>query len=222
MVKVLPVIAEIKGLGKIVEVYGEFHTNLRDLKEGGARLISPRDEAYARLQTRGKENIGQNFGTRTTSGFEYLKEQLPILRLNSRLMNPLLAVRAAKANRAGNYFYVDSNNYKESLSLATKDKNKDPIKRNVIILPSRDSFTMSPEENWETFESILKDQAIPYFEFNGSINVYPIDKEIVDTRNGTILSGLWFRSIGGRSGFYGYCGKNLDKVNRTVRGLFPF
>jgi len=220
MAKVLSVIAEVKGLGKVVEVYGEFYTNLKELKKGGARLISPRDEAYARLQTRGKENIGQNLGTRTSAGFEYVKRQLPICRLNSRLMDPILAKLASKVNRAGNYFHTDSTkNYEESLKQAEEDKNKEPIKRKVIILPSRSSFAMSPEENWEIFESILKDQAKPYFEFTGPINVCPVEKNIVDAQDGTILTGLWFRSIGGRSGLYGYCGRNIGNVNRKVRGV---
>jgi len=216
----LSILAEVKGLGKVVEVYGEFYNNLKYLKEGGAKLISPRNEAYARLQTRGRENIGQNFGTRTSAGLEYAKNQLPILRLNSRLLKPRLAKLSVRANKSGNYFNTNSTRmYEESLKQAERDKNKKPVDRNVILLPSRGPFVMNLEENLETLESILKEQAKPYFEFNGAINFYPVDKDIIDSQNGTLLTGMWFRSIGGKSGLYGSCGRNISKIKRNVRGV---
>jgi hypothetical protein len=216
----LPVLANIKDLGIIVEARNDFYKELNQLKEDRASLISPRDEAYARLQTRGKENIGKEYGTWTTAGFEYIKGELPILRLNSRLLNPNLAKQAVEANINGNYFSTDSTKeYELSLKQAQKDKNKDPIERNVIILPSRNNFRISGKENREISEAILKDQAEPYFELNNSpITVYPVSSETVDNQNGTILTQLWFRNLGGGSGFLG-SGRYLggDSVARGVR-----
>ena len=86
----LKVVANVEGLGKIVEIRGDFYSQLQQLQELGINPISPRDEAYARLKTRatgviydttGKENIGMSTGTKTSAGFEYVKGKLPILRL---------------------------------------------------------------------------------------------------------------------------------------------
>ena len=187
----LPVIADVEGLGKIVEANSDFYTNLQLLTEEGARPISPRDEAYARLKTRGKENIGKLYGTRTSAGFEYVKGELPILRLDSRLLNPELARLAVEANRQERYFCTDSaREYEDSLKQAEKDRSKEPKDRNVIILPSRNPFEISDEENWDVFESISKDQARAYFKLNGSIIIFPVNTSYVDSQNGTLLTQM--------------------------------
>jgi len=215
----LPVIAKVDKLGKIVEVCSDFYVELQQLKDSGARLISPRDEAYARLHTRGKENIGQVYGTRTISGFEYAKGRLPIFRVNSRLNDPKLAKLAVEANKARNYFHTESTKeYEESLKQAEKEKSKEPKKRNIMVLPSRDAFTISDKENWDIFEMIFKDQAKPYFEYNGPITVYPIHKGTVDEQDGTILNVLWFRSYEGASLLYGFS-RNINHDDRA-RGVF--
>lgn len=215
----LPVIADVKGLGKIVEVCNEFNMELRQFAESGARLISPRDEAYARLQTLRKENIGKVYGTRTTSGFEYARGQFPIFRVTSRLVDPKLAKQAVRANRNAKYFHTSTTKeYEDSLKQAEKDRNKDPIDRNFIVLPSREAFRISDKENWEIYEVALKDQAKPYFNYNGPIIVYPIFKGEVDEQPGTILNVLWFRALGGASLFYGFS-RSLNDDDRA-RGVF--
>ena len=217
MANQLRVIAEVEGLGKVVETLADFYTELGQLNDGGARLISPRNEAYARLQTRGKEGIGKFYGTWTTGGFEYAKEQLPIFRVKSRLTSRL-AELAVEANRGGNYFHTGSTKeYEASLVQAEKDKNKEPEKRNVIILPSREKFTMSDKENWEVYQAILKDQSKSYFEFNGPITVYPMGKKIVDSQDGTILTALGFANLGSESSFFGN-GRDLD-IGSRARGV---
>ena len=97
-------------------------------------MISPRDEAYLRLRTRKKENIGESYGTRTSAGFECIKGENPIIRLSSRLNNQRLAKLAVEANRQGNYFSTNSTKeYEGSLEQVKKDKGKNPTKRNVIL-----------------------------------------------------------------------------------------
>jgi hypothetical protein len=207
----LDIIADVEGLGRIVEAKSDFYTELQQLKEANARLISPRNEAYARIHTQGKENIGKSYGTRTSAGFEYAKAQLPIFRVKSRLTNLKLAKLAVEANSAGNYFHTDSTKeYRDSLEQAEKDNSKEPVKRNVIVLPSRSEFTMSDKQNWEIYQAILKDQAKPYFELNGPIEVYPLDEKIVDVQDGTILTHLWFWGLDGGSGFGGCDGGLCD------------
>ena len=214
----LSVIAEVEGLGKIVQANADLYTELKQLREAGARLISPRDEAYARLQTRKKENIGKNYGTRTSAGFEYIKKENPIFRLSSRLNNQGLAKLAVEANRQENYFHTNSTKeYEDSLKQAEKDKDKDPTKRNVIILPLRTNFTMSDKENWEIYQAILKDQARPYFELNGPITIYPVSFKKVDSQDGTILTNLWFLSLDVGSDFVGD-DWNLNDGDGAARG----
>jgi hypothetical protein len=229
----LPIIADIKDLGKIVESFSDFYTNLKQLRANRAHLISPGDEAYVRLATKGKENIGKPYGTWTSAGFEYIKNELPILNLKSRLLNYELAKQAVGANRNNKYFNTNSTvEYEKSLKQAEKDNNKDLKDRNIIILPSRDQFTISDKQNWEVLETILKDQAKPYFEFNGPITVYPIDKNIVDKQNGTILTQLWFGDLDYGSGFDGVSrgllndggarGVKKESGKATSRKILPY
>ena len=98
-----------------------------------------------------------------------------------------------------------------------KDKNKDPMDRSVIILPSRNNFRISCKENKEISEAILKDQAEPYFELNnGPITVYPVSSETVDKQNGTILTQLWFGNLVSGSAFDGY---RFLVIGNRVRGV---
>ena len=214
----LPVIADIEGLGKIVETVADFYTELQQLKEAGAILISPRDEAYARLRTRGREDIGRSYGTRTSSGFEYARHQLPILRLESRLLAPELAQSFVKANREWKDFNTSSTReYEKSLAQAQADLNKSPKERGVIVLPSINIFTISNKENWEIYEAIFKDQAEPYFELNGSINVRPVNPIDVDSQDGTLLTQMWFRDLDVRSELIG--GDRVLDLGNRLRGV---
>ena len=200
----LKILANVGGLGEVVESCADFYTQLTQLRQEGARLITPRDEAFARLNTKGKENIGRFYGTRTSAGFEYVKEQLPIFRVESRLNDLKLAKAAVEANRALSFFSTESTKeYEESLEQAQKEQQqgKPPAKRSVIVLPSRDTFTITDKENWEVLETILKDQAKPYFELNGPIKVYQIAKGTIDSQEGTILNCLWFGYLDVGSGF---------------------
>jgi len=216
----LPVIVRVPGLGDIVELTCEFSTQLQRLHDSGARLIDARDEAYARLQTLGKENIGQVLGTRTSAGFEYAKGQLPLFRVRSRVDSPAVARRLVEANTARRYYSTDTTaEYEESALEAAIDLDKPPAEGSVVILPSRDPFIISDKKHWDIYEAVLKDQARPYFEYNGPIPVYPICKEEVDSQNGTILTVLWFRSAEGASILYGYS-RNLNHDDRA-RGVIP-
>ena len=123
-------ITYVKGLGNVMQSSGDFSANLKDI---GRRIISPRDEAYARLATDGKENIGQSTGTWTSAGLEYAKGELPVFNPFSRLLNLKLARQAVEANRAGRYFNTEARaEYDKSLKQAQK-------KKSALVLPSRDS-----------------------------------------------------------------------------------
>jgi len=195
-------LATVKGLGTVKQADGNFYECLQEL--GSTQLIKTRDEAYARLQTRRNKNVGQSQGTWTRTGFEYVAGKLPIVRVdNSRLLNKQLAKRAVKSNSNGNYFHTSSTaEYEESLELAEKDRNKDPAKRRVIVLPSRQDFTLDSADD-ETLQALLKDQAKPYFEMHGPMRVYLINSSTVDDQDGTLMTELWFDSTDYRSDLYG-------------------
>ncbi len=134
MVKTL---ANIKKLGNIVEVSGDFYSALQQLKEAGAELISPRDEAYARIATDRKEKIGRSYGTWTSAGFESAKDHFPLMRLSSRLLNPELAKQAVEANRKESYFTTETPDENwEIAEFALKDKAREyfDINKNPITL----------------------------------------------------------------------------------------
>ena len=82
-------LATVKGVGRVVEVSRNFYDNLNALRENFAKVISGRQEAIARMETAGAENIGKSYGTYINSGFEYAKGQMPILRLKSRLRSKI-------------------------------------------------------------------------------------------------------------------------------------
>ena len=101
-------IAYVKGVGQVVETRKNFYDELLEFQEAGAKLITPSQEMKARIRTAGKENIGKSYGTWTTAGFDYAKAELPLLKLNSRLLNPELARQAVEANRSNKYFSTQS------------------------------------------------------------------------------------------------------------------
>lgn len=209
----------VEGLGEVKQSDGDFFTNLRELE---GKIISPRDEAYARLRTKDTTQIGRHmgrvYGTWTTAGFEYAKSQPPILRLSSKLLNEELAKQAVQANRAGKYFSTETTKeYYESAQIAEKEAKTgiEPEKRSVILLPSRRQFTLSDTQNWEILQAILKDQAKPYFELNGPIIVYPVSPENIYLQDGTLLTQLCFFWLRYKSSFSG--GRGLDNDSRAHR-----
>jgi len=214
-------IIKVQGLGEIVEVGGDFTQILDQLNYYGATLISPRDEAYARLQTRDAERIGRSQGTWTRAGFEYVKGELPVLVRESKLLDPELARQAVEANRQGRHFATNSlDQYAQSLAIAKEDESKDPKDRRAIILPSDTNFITSLERSPEVLQFLLQDQAEQYFRFNceDPMNVYLVDRNTVPSKEGTTLTQLWFRYLGSRSGLNGNDRNlNCDDGSRGVR-----
>ena len=184
-------LATVKGVGRVVEVSRNFYDNLNALRENFAKVISGRQEAIARMETAGTENIGRSYGTYLNSGFEYAKGQMPVLRLKSRLLDPKLARLAVEANKQSRYFSTgDTQFYEESLKQAEKEvkEGREPWKRQVIVMLSRDLFAIKSDKNFDVLEFELRDPKLAkqYFEFNGSVpmDVYLVDKSTVDAQNG--------------------------------------
>ena len=204
-------IIQVEGLGEIVEVSGNYSDSLSRLASQGAKLISPRDEAYARIRAGPKlKDIGKLDGTLTSAGFEYAEGELPLLNLDSRLLSPELARLAVEANRQERLFSTDSTReYEESFEIAKEDEGKNPQERRVMVMPSKKTFGITQRENYEVLQFLLKDQADEYFRLNGLIQIttYLIDERNVP-KKGTALIQLLFSSFDYRS--------DLDGNNRSL------
>ena len=214
-------IAYVQGVGQIVETRKNFYEELIEFQEAGARLITPSQEMKARIKTAGKEDIGKSYGTWTTTGFQSIKEELPLLRLNSRLLNPKLARQAVEANRDNKYFSTQSTKeYEQSLTQAEKEKDREPWKKQILVLPSRDNFDITPEENFEVLQFLARNPKLAedYFKFHGShpITTYLVDKNTVDAQDGTLETQLWFGRLDYGSGFSGGGGLYYDNNARGV------
>jgi hypothetical protein len=203
-------LADIEGFGRVVELEADFYTELERAKRMGTLPITPRDEASVRLKTHGPNGIGRVVGTRTSAGFEEMKGEPPILRLESRLLNPELAkISLGKDERDKQRVYLPTGSvaeYEESFKQAKADLEKPPRERNVILFPSRNRIYLDKEENWDIYESIFKDQAESYFNLSGVICIAPLSvffPREFDSQNGTVLTQVWMRDIGGGSGLYG-------------------
>ena len=213
--KIMRRLGFVEGLGQVMQSEGDFYALLQDLK---GHLMTPREEAYARLATKDSTHIGQTKGIWTTAGFEYARGMMPILNLRSRLLNRTLAKRAIKANSAGRYFSTETTKeYEESAKEA--EGSLDPVDRTVIVLPSRTQFTLSDKENWDIMQAILKDQAKPYFEFNGPIEVYPVLAGDVDSQGGTLLTQLWVGGLDIRRSYFIGDGRGFN-LYHVARRLF--
>lgn len=209
-------LADVENLGQVVELCNDFYSCLQSLKRKKADLISPRDEAYAGIHTSEKEDIGKSCGTWTTFGFEYAKDSQPLLRRSSRLLDKKLAKLAVESNRNRKYFSTQTRQeYDDSLRQAEQDKRMSLSERQVLILPHREVF----EASSDILEFSLQDLAGEYYKFNGNnpIKVYPVNKDVVDSQDGTILTQLWFSRLGGRSDFGGN-GRDLY-VGGRARGV---
>ncbi len=237
----------VEGLGEVGTSIGNLATNVQDL---GARLISVRDDAYARIQTAGNEDIGRIEGTRigriegtrVCMVVTHLKGDYPVLEKKRKF--PLgLAKRLVEANFQGKYHSTSTSKaYDWVRKKADKEEQAgiDPAKRTAIVLPSRTSFVMSPDNNAEYYAFVFEDMADSdeqtgrqsYFQLNkGAINFYPIGVSIVDgekpnlltAQNGSIPNCVWLGSFGGRSNLggdrvAGDCGDGSRGVCESAEG----
>ena len=204
----------VPGLGEIIEIRETFYNQLKILSQQNLNPISLRDEAFVRVSTfrqetyAGREkNIGKYVGTWTSAGLEFVANQFPILRINSRLLNPELALAVTKQNRKRGYFCTPSvKEYEQSLKEANADLSKDPKDRNAVILPLRNDFEIGLEQS-EIFEAIFKDKAKEYYRLvNENISdlksndgktplvkphrVLLVNPSEVDTYKGTLLTQI--------------------------------
>src|SRR3989344_5048513 len=91
--------SNVEGLGIVVQSGGDLCTNVKDLK---GKLISIEDEARARIQTSGNEDIGKIDGTRVAVELTYIKSDAPVA-LKYDELNRIIAKRAVEANSKGKY-----------------------------------------------------------------------------------------------------------------------
>ncbi len=209
----------VEGLGEVGTSVGNLVTNVRDL----GKLISMRDEAYARIQTAGADNIGKIAGTRVSMVVSYLKEDYPVLQKIGKF--PLrLAKSLVKANSQGKYYSTRTSKAYDKARKTADEEGKlgiEPAERTAIVCPSRTNFSMSPDENAQHYVFVFEDMAHEdeeserksYFQLNnGPIVFYPVSASTIDgenprpltAKNGSTQNFLWFSLLDNRSKLVGY------------------
>ncbi len=211
---------EVKGK-RIYIVNAPLDNSLKALRAVGAKKpIAPRDLAYSRIES-GKESSLTRNGSFTSAGFLYLAKEMPLLALDSPLNSYALARKAVEENRNSRYFSTeDLALYEKHFKQAEKDKNKAPEERRVLILPSRETFDISLDQNSDILKGVFGDLAEDYLNFTGrdSLRTYLVDSETVDKQKGTLATQLWLGGLsgGGRSVLGGGRGLYYDL---SVRGV---
>ena len=223
----------VKGLGIVAQSDGNLYTNAKDLK---GRIISIEDEARARIQTAGKENIGETEGTRAAVELTYIKNDIPVAVKYDKL-SQTIAKRAVEANSKNKYLCTNSTErYDINRKIADKEEKSGipDIERTAIVLP-RDDFNMSPLENSSQFNFFFEDMAEEegknsYFNLNKKVpvHVYLINKSITDGKkgsdvlenlNGTIIVPyMWFGGLDARSELGGV-GRLAGDCGNGARGV---
>jgi len=198
---------DIEGLGKILRADSTFDKALFLLREQGIkRPLGIRDLGFSRIKTGILSSLSlcPSF---TREGFLYAKDRPVLIVPYSPLLKPEYAIAATENCRVGGYSStIDTKLYEKAFARAELDKNKDPKKRRVLILPSRKNFLISRKENWEILEGLLKDQTEDYFKFNGDEDIYVsfVNKETVDNQNGTLMTQMFFMNVYCKSEIVGY------------------
>jgi len=215
--------AEVEGLGEIYRIDRPFNKALESLREQKTKVISSRELAYARIKEGGDSSLC-NSGSYTREGFLYLKNEPVLVALNSPLLDLQLAEQAVEANRKGNYLSTDKKVYEQYKEQAEQDKNKILQERKVLIFPKRENYEIPTNEFNENELTLFlfKDQAENYGNFlkENEINEMPVwllDKNYVNSKEGSILTQLWLLDLDGRSGVEGNWGFFCDS---RVRGMF--
>ena len=216
--------AEVEGLGEIYRIDRPFNKALESLREQKTKVISSRELAYARIKEGGDSSLF-NYGSYTREGFLYLKNEPVLVALNSPLLDLQLAEQAFEASRKENYFLTDKKVYEQYKEQAEQDKNKILQERKVLILPKRENYEI-PTNKFNENELTLflfKDQAENYGNFlrENEISEMPVwllDKNYVNSKEGSILTQLWLLDLGNWSVVVGYYGYFV--YDCRVRGVF--
>src|SRR3989344_2320534 len=194
----------VEGIREFSTSVGNLVVNVQELR---GRLTSISNDAYKRIVTAGKQDVGKTKGTRVSMIVNSLRGEKPVLLKQERF--PIrLARELVEANSKGEYFSTNSARAYETASRRAEQEDRKGIKpaqRTAIICPSQDNFLMSPDENKQYYEFVFEDMAyeneengrVSYFQLNkGPITFFPIDKGIVDSVKGTIQNYMWFKSLG--------------------------
>ena len=195
--------ADVKGLGIIYKVNKPFDEALKTIKSAGAKVISARDLAYARIQ-QGKDSSLCNNGSYVREGVLYVQNKTLFIR-NSPLLNQKLAKKAVQAHKSGNEFYVDNKLAEEYQEQTEQDKGKQPEKRKTLAISKRGSFNI-PTNRFKDEELTLwffKDQAESYGEFLRENNINKMPVYLSGNNKKNFVNQVWFGGLVSRSELVG-------------------
>jgi len=208
--------SKVKSIGIICKVDKPFDEALETITHAGAKVITARDLAYARIQEGRDSSLCSN-GSYVKEGLVYVPDKTLFIR-NSPLLNPELAGKAVQSHRNGSEFYIDEKLIKKYEEQAENDKNKIPSKKRVLSLSKRGNFSI-PTDRFNEDELTLwlfKDQAEAYGDFLRENNLSEMPVYLSDNSKKNFANQLWLGSLGGGSELDG--GRLLDCGSR-VRGV---
>ena len=131
----------------------------------------------------------------------YAPQQGALLVRDSPLLDISRARAAVNANQRGERYALTTEAFNAYQAQANKDSAKAPAKRNVMILPSRNTFTITPEQNVDVLEfSAGPKQAREYLKrLNGAginaLNFYMLNAKDVDAQKAPFVQQAWFRGL---------------------------
>ena len=105
-------------------------TAVKALYDAGAKVISSRDLADARIALGSQSSVSAN-GSYTKEGFIYVADRKPLVVAESPLLDVMLARGASDAHKAGSEVFYDA---KDVFAQLDEDANKDPQDRRVLRL----------------------------------------------------------------------------------------
>ncbi|MEK6858758.1 MAG: hypothetical protein AABX53_02500 [Nanoarchaeota archaeon] len=199
-------------------------TAVKSLYDAGAKVISSRDLADARIALGSQSSVSAN-GSYTKEGFIYVADQKPLVVAESPLLDVMLARGASDAHKAESEVFYDA---KDVFAQLDEDANKAPQDRRVLRLKKDKSYSVPTNRFGEDELALFlfKDRATAYGTFLRSndikdMPVWVVDKSYIDKQGSPFVRQLWLHrlDVDNQSVVYGDNG-DLDMSNR-VRGVRP-
>ncbi len=187
----------VKGLGDVYVAYTSFNKQLSALRRIGIQYpISVRDDSYLRLH--GISEDAQT-GTRTCHAPIYVKDSPTIVaRVSPAFEDEKMAKAMVAAHRNNQYLTLPGKEvYNHWEKIVEEDKKKNPKNRRAMFLSQRVDYCINQDADESVF--FWQDQRKCYFKEKvppiGSVNIWQIAQNTVDTQEGTIVNYTWFSSV---------------------------
>ncbi len=193
-------------------VLANWYNALKQIKDKNGRVGKMSDFIRARNQAPFEDNVWQ-YGAYTTAGLNSApKNPVLLLRKNTELLQLENAKRAVQLHRNDKECPITQDTYNRHLKQAEKEAKakKSPEKRNILILPERDNFSINSEVHFDILRFLAEDpkQAEKYLgrlsekDIN-EIDFYLRNKDYVDRQESPFQDQLLLHWVHSRSSLFG-------------------